>query len=486
MPDKELWLPPSARVQKRSQTGGRYGGSHYGGLTHGGIVNPVSGMGTSLDKTESSFFRPTRFYSPYPLEVLCVQSWAARNFVDYPIDDQFIEWRTHIGDDETANKTMRDAEATHNVMKKLSKAMKAARQYGTGVMVLMTKEAQPETPLQVERIREGDLGNLLVLHRYEMSIPERELDMWNAGYGQPQFYDLHPTRGGYARVHASRVIRFDGITSATDSGFLTYDYDWGLPQLIPVILSLLEDQTIASAMAHLSQEASIPVLKVSDLRAALSGQLDPDDPDSPSLDQIGHAFNQGKSVYRIAVIDKEEEEFDRVPVSFSGVGELLDRFDQRVAAAARIPLTRWMGQSPAGLNATGNSDMMNYVMMVEAERAKNLDPVFKLLDEVLARDAGLREAPEYEWSTLLEMSDEQKATVAKLEVEAVSAGITSFMWDEDEGREMLSGRPVFGVLEGPAPDQPEPEPLVDPAKLNLIGGGVPQGGPPALEDPEGG
>ena len=48
-------------VQERAQTN-RPGGGFFGGLTHGGIQNFNSGLGTGADKTEATFFSPTRFY----------------------------------------------------------------------------------------------------------------------------------------------------------------------------------------------------------------------------------------------------------------------------------------------------------------------------------------------------------------------------------------------------------------------------------------
>ena len=46
-------------------SGGRTG---YGGsITHGGLRNSITGQGGAFDKTESSFFVPTRFWWGSPL-----------------------------------------------------------------------------------------------------------------------------------------------------------------------------------------------------------------------------------------------------------------------------------------------------------------------------------------------------------------------------------------------------------------------------------
>ena len=85
----------SAMTAFRSTYGGR---SPYGSLMQGGIQNYKTGMGTGLDSSESSFFRPTRIYSRHQLETLRVQSWAARKFIDIPVDDMLIRWREWKGD----------------------------------------------------------------------------------------------------------------------------------------------------------------------------------------------------------------------------------------------------------------------------------------------------------------------------------------------------------------------------------------------------
>ena len=451
------------RAARRRHDRARNQAAGPAGYARGGPRNPTTGMGTGLDKSISTYYTPTLFWTSRPLETLCVESWAARNFVDIPVDDMFVRWREWNGDPDHCA-AMRAAETRHRVTDKLSRALKAARQYGTGLVVIVTAEDAPEAPLRPERIRPGDLLNLLAVHRYEASVSARQRDPMAPDYGAPEFYDIYPTWGGHLRAHRSRVIRFDGITPNTDSGFAGYDQDWGVPALTPILLALLEDQTVVTAIAHLTQEASIPVLKVSDLRAALSGQLSGDDPDAPDADQIGDNFNRLKSVFRVAMLDKEDEDFERVAVQFAGLPDLLDRFDKRVAAAAKIPLTRWMGQSPAGLNATGDSDLRNYVITLEADRQRTLDRCLPVLDAVVARSAGLAEAPDYQFGSLLELSEQDKAAAAKTKVEAAALGVTSFLWSEEEARGMLGGDPVFGALEGPGP-----VPLADEAAAGPAG-----------------
>ena len=62
---------------------------------------------------------------------------------------------------------------------------------------------------------------------------------------------------------------------------------------------------------------------------------------------------------------------------------------QVAASAADIPVTRLLGQSPAGLSATGDSDTRNYHDMIAARQELDLRPQLERLDALLLRSAGV-------------------------------------------------------------------------------------------------
>ena len=456
---------PYSVPEKRAQTN-RPGG-FFGGITHGGIQNLNSGLGTGSDKTEATFFSPTRFYWRSPLEILYVQSWAGKKFINIPVDDMFIRWRTWKDGDgaEGSAEAMEEAEQRHMIRQRLRMAMRSARAYGSSLMVLVTKEAPLEEPLVIERIRPDDLTSIRVFDRYDADVRNRGNNMDDPDYGKPMSYYLHPTWGGTREVHSSRVLRFDAITPLTDSSFYNYEEDWGVSEFVPVIMALIQDQSFASAIAQMGQEASIPVLGVSDLRETIAGTAGSKE---ATADEIGAAINQFKSVYHLLMLDKDREDFTRVAIQFGGLADLMDRFHMRLAAAGDIPGTRFMGQSPVGMNATGASDMRNYIMSVEANRENQLYPILPTLDMVLARDAGLKEVPEFEWLSLLEMSDLEKAEAAKAKVDTLSIALHDNVIDESEYRRQLDGDDIFGTL--PEEDLPEEEPIPEPMPP---GGGSP-------------
>ena len=53
----------------------------------------------------------------------------------------------------------------------------------------------------------------------------------------------------------------------------------------------------------------------------------------------------------------ENDSFETHQYTFGGIADTYDRFMMDVAGAAETPVTKLFGRSPAGMNATGESDM---------------------------------------------------------------------------------------------------------------------------------
>ena len=407
--ERSLW------AQYRRGGGYRYGGS----LLSGGLVNYQSGMGLSADKSESAFFYPTRVYSAGRLEVLRVESWAARKFIDIPVDDMLVRWRKW---DAAYADIMEKAEERHVVKTKLGDAMKAGRTYGSAFLVMVTKEmgdsaANLNQPLVKTRIRKGDLKALHVFNRFDTTVVERDGDFMSPNYGKPTIYRFHERFSTHTYdVHHTRCIRFEGIAPLTSMPWDVYDRDWGISVLVAAVLAIVQEQTVASSTTHMVTEASIPVVEIAGARDSMaSGDVDPDE---PTIEQIGNQINMAKSIWRLLILDQGKEKFDRVAVNFQGLPDLFDRYARRLAAAADTPATRFWGQSPVGLNATGDSDMRNYALMIDARRGAEVADRVMDFDEVLARDAGLRRTPDNIWLPLIEPDLEKQARTARIKATA--------------------------------------------------------------------
>ena len=422
---------------------GRPGAGYY----RGGIRNPATGLGGGSDKMASAYFVPTIWYNRRIPTTIYTESWAARAAVDIPVEDMLIRWRKH------ESKEMEDMERKLDFKRRIKAGLIGGRLYGTTILCMMTNEDNLLNPLVPRRIRKGDLLALRAFDRYDLSVPAWYTDPRDRYFLKPKFYDVYPTYGRSFRIHHSRTIRFDGLDSVpTDSTPDPYPQDWSNSVLIPILNSILEDSLLTASIAHLSQEASIAIMHVQGLRDKLAGT---EGEFEVSVEEIGEAINRLKSTYRLMMLDEQGESFRREAANFGGLPDLMDKFSARIAAGARIPKTRFLSTSPGGLNATGESDTRNHVATVEAFREAMFDTgQLRRLDEVMARSAGLSKLPEWEWQSMLELSDSEKLELSKKKVETLSGAIDAGMITGDEGREALSGDDFFGELSGEAPGVP--------------------------------
>ena len=434
-------------------------------LTHGGIVNRRSGVGTNLDKTEGSGFYANRIRRRQLLEVMYAQSWAAAKFINIPVNDAFVRPREWVDADEAAQKRMEEAEKHTKVKAQLKRAMIAARLYGTSVLVMVCKDASLETPLIPERLKEGDLTHLLVYDRYSLSIEQVVTDPYSPMYGMPEFYRISPRYGASFYIHESRLIRFDGREAPTSDSWENYDMEWGLSELLAAISEVFNDATSVAAVAHLMQEASIPIVKVDGLRNSMKGRPSPDE---PTIMEIGQAINLYKSIFKTMFIDNMDD-ITRLTVNFTGLPEMVDRFALRLAAAADIPATRFMAQSPAGMNATGTSDMNNYSIRIGELQEHMIRPALDKLDIVVARSAGLREPLDYKFPPLIEATALELAELTSKNAETLRLWAADQLLTPDEARERISGDQLFGDL-GPLPEDAFPEPEMPPELPPMIPG----------------
>lgn len=110
--------------------------------------------------------------------------------------------------------------------------------------------------------------------------------------------------------------------------------------------------------------------------------------------------DMSRSVARALLLDADGgEEFSREPTSFTDAQAMLDKFMLRLASAAEVPVTILMGQSPAGMNATGESDFRWFYDTIATAQENDLKPKIERLVRIvmLVKDGPTRGA-EPDWS----------------------------------------------------------------------------------------
>lgn len=430
------------------------------GLQTGGFYNYKTGAGGVSDKSTGFFYYPTLIYNAAELEIMYNESWSCAKLIDIPVDDMLIRWREFDDIDDPDAEKIREIEKQLKVRARLGMAMKAGKLYGTSFLIMVTKEAPLAMPLNVDRLREGDLNNLLVVSRYDCSIIERDRDVLSPTFGDPTLIRVNLQDHTPITVHASRMIRFDGVRPITSNRWGgVYERDWGMSCVIHAINAITQEDSTSKGINHLIQECSVEHIGVDGFEDALT-----EAPDAEyTLEERATKVSRLKSIYKTVFHDKNDS-VARLDVTFAGIADLMDRYSRRLAAIADIPMTRFWGTSPVGMNSTGEGDMINYVTKVASDQENTLRPALDRLDEVLMRCAGLAERPAYHFPSLLDISEETQATIADRKVTMAVNAVAGGVMDENEARKIMTGDPLIGDLSDDfIPPEPElPDLNIDP------------------------
>lgn len=348
-----------------------------------GWVNSVSGIGTTRDKSVAGFYLSGLKISDQELESLYYFEDIAAKIVDKRPDEAFRKGYTIESKDETEDDggekladLQKEAEDRLDVDTNIQNAWRWGRCYGGALVLMGVNDGQPmDKPVNETRIKGIDYLN--VVDRRFIRVASYFGNPLEPNYGQPEIYEIFqlsenlPTEKavkggihGLARIHASRVIRFDGLT--TDRRKQRELAGWSYSVLQRVYDTLRQFGTSFASAGILLSEASQGVFKIDGLIDMIAGNK------KDVLMQRMALVDQSKSVARSILLDSQSEEYTRIATSFSGMPELLDRFIQRMAASADMPVTVLMGISPAGLNATGASDLRLWYDTIASEQDKIL------------------------------------------------------------------------------------------------------------------
>ena len=116
-----------------------------------------------------------------------------------------------------------------------------------------------------------------------------------------------------------------------------------------------------------------------------------------------------KSIINGIALDKEDG-YDKKTNTFTTLPDIDDRFIQKVSGASNIPVTRLLGISPAGQNATGEADMLNYYDFVQSLQENDFRPVVNWMDSIIV--ASLKYDPfEYEFKPLKQLTEIEQSEV---------------------------------------------------------------------------
>lgn len=401
-------------------------------LARDSLTSLVSRMGTERDKAATVF---------YTQPVMTVEqliaayrgSWLPRKIVDIPALDSCRKWRDWQADSDEIE-VIEAEEKRLNVKGKVLEASKKARLFGGAALYIGTADSDPSQPLEPEKIGKGGLKYLTVLTSVRLSGGEIDRNPASEWYGKPKEYTLSANDGQTLTIHPSRLVIFEGAMPPDIELIGNVNQGWGESVLTATLDAIKNADSTAGNIASLVFEAKIDIIRIPDFMAGLA--------DVNYRNKIVERYtlaNMSKGINGTLMLDKEEE-YETKSASLAGLTDILMAFMQIVSGAADIPVTRLLGQSPAGMNSTGTSDMKNYHDRIQSIQELEMTPAMSRLDECLIRSAtGNRdEDTYYEWAPLEQMSEKERADIFKIKVEAARQIVGTTAGQELITREAVS------------------------------------------------
>lgn len=380
-----------------------------------GLFSLLSGMGSTSDpRVQSGFaFAPL---TPHQIESAYRGSGMMRKCINIPAWDMIRErrdWQAETDEIEAIEK----AEKRLGLWQTLYQA-EVIRALCGGVIV-MGLPGDPDTP--VTTFGPDDLRYLRVFPRYSVQLGALEDDPGSDNFGEPRFFRITHS-GGQEAFDPSRVIPLKGeplpmlMTSMTSD-----DAYWGESRVAALVEAVKDADGAHQGFSALIKKARLTRVGVPglfDLTADAEGEA--------TMKRRFEAAAMSESLFNWTLYDagdgdgKGGESITDVQVTWTGMPDILTAFDQRLAAVADIPMTRLVGRSPGGMNATGDSDNRNWNKQVRARQELYLRPVLERIDAALVPTALGRPADSEWWqfSPLDGLTEAEEATRFKTVMEA--------------------------------------------------------------------
>lgn len=435
------------------------------------IVNSVSGMGTARDKTTYNQYVEENLLDPTEIETLYAFSDLAQTICDKPVEDALREGFSIKRANSTPEK---DRELTRRILLKWKLLQKGenrfmrgaiwGRAFGGGGIILGVRGAGAlETELD-----DHDVTGVEFIKDFD-----RQQMMANGWYadGRVKTYLYTPVIQGTATdgaaaqpvtIHESRVMLFPG--ARTTHNRRRENQGWDLSILQRVVGVLTSFDAMWRSTDAMFADASQAVFHLQGLIQSLG-----EDTGKNDVSVRLSLMDLWRSVQKAVVLDAGDEngdgreDFDVIERSALGsIDGVQNNYFVRLAAAARMPLTVLLGMAPAGMDATGESDMVLYFGTIDVYRQQVLaDRIMRiirfLVQEIEAEDSRaseMRENPEVEvdavdpedddegdnedaeweivWPDLAKPTPLDQATAENMRITSVTGLITSMVATPEE------------------------------------------------------
>ncbi len=363
-------------------------------------------------------------------EIECRFIWRGSDMADRAVS-KFVEemfregFSYQVPGDKDLSEELDMAARELGLQEQVITALKYMRAYGGCGIFLGADDGARDLsmPLREDRIRSFDY--LTPFTPMELVPVTWYSDPLRPKFGTIETYRLNPLDRppGAAPdlftlpvIHESRIIPLQGVIVWRGQPLYNLHPGWGDSVFVRLRQVIADFEQAWGGAGILISDFAVATLKLKGLAELMAAG-------GASVEQRAQAIEDGRSVARTTIIDAEEE-FRRETTTVTGLPELLDRMSNRLAAAMDLPVSLMMGQEPAGLNATGDSDIRWWYGTVGAQQRIRAKPLLERIQRLrfLARNGVTKGKLPEKWGvkfpSLWRPSETEMATVRLQQAQA--------------------------------------------------------------------
>lgn len=296
---------------------------------------------------------------------------------------------------------------------KIALAVQRALEYGGAFIYINTDDTNLSLPLYINEktASTNKITGLTVIEPWQAApVQVNTFNPLKNNYMQP---DLWWVLGASSTVHKTRLIPIV-FYSVPDLIKPLYNY-LGLPLSFYMKNYVSNADTVRQSISDLVLRFRTKIIKTTAQKIA--------DPQTQARVKYMNATSNNLATLLLA----KDEEWIETVTSLSGMDNLLSQMYELMTASTRgIPVTKLLGLSPRGFNATGEYDENNFYDVIDGYASSVVIPAMeKVAEYILCFKAGVLDEPKYTFNPRKQIKQKEQAEINNLKADYVSKLIMS-------------------------------------------------------------
>lgn len=376
--------------------------------------NLAMGFGTERDKRAGTYFAPSFELSGDTLANLYSFNFFAQRIVNVYPQEALREGFPLANFDPKDEEKIEDFLEPLNLPEIVEEAATWGRLFGGCATLVGANDGAVNLAQPL-----GSYSEVSFLRNYDARFVT-PLSWYRAGakVGEPETYSVSSSEQGTSItgvVHESRLVLWRGVRTEKLARRRLRWWDYSVLQA--AYEALMSDGTAWASIETMLTDASQGVFKIKNLMSMIAGKQ------KDLLLERMKLMDMVRSVGRSLLLDKEDEDFNKIATQFTGIAELDTASLRRVAAAAGMPMQILLGEEPSGLNASGATGLQWFNAHVMAYRRARIVPPLKRLFRLILNGNSSPIALEakqklcFAWPPLWQPTSKERAEISKLNAE---------------------------------------------------------------------